>query len=132
MSEIDNATLVESALEMQPLPQETASTAEVAVEAATSTVSNQEAMTALILGRVKKQSKQVEGITRLLTQVSAQFRNLEKRQLSQAKLLSRQLRAVQNQVRLVQKQVSRIKVRSAAPKKRRAAKKATKRKSRRR
>ena len=133
MSEIDNSTLVESALEMQPLEQEPAVTTEATVEAAaTPSISNQEAMTALVLSRVKKQSRQIENLTRLLGQVPTQFRNVERKQSRQAKLISQQLRVLQNQVRQVQKQVARIKVSSASTRKRKAKKKATKSKARRR
>ena len=133
MSEIDNSTLVESALEMQPLEQEPAVATEATVEAATTpSISNQEAMTALVLSRVKKQSKQIENLTRLLGQVPTQFRNVERKQSRQAKLLSQQLRVLQNQIRLVQKQVARIKVSSASTRKRKAKRKATKSKARRR
>ena len=133
MSEIDNSTLVESALEMQPLEQEPAVATEATVEAATTpSISNQEAMTALVLSRVKKQSKQIENLTRLLGQVPTQFRNVERKQSRQAKLLSQQLRVLQNQIRLVQKQVARIKVSSASTRKRKVKRKATKSKARRR
>lgn len=133
MSEIDNSTLVESALEMQPLEQEPAVATEATVEAATTpSISNQEAMTALVLSRVKKQSKQIENLTRLLGQVPTQFRNVERKQSRQAKLLSQQLRVLQNQIRLVQKQVARIKVSSASTRKRKVERKATKSKARRR
>jgi hypothetical protein len=132
MSEIDNSTLVESALEMQPLEQEPAVVTETTAEVATPSISNQEAMTALVLSRVKKQSKQLENLTRLLGQVPAQFRNVEKKQSKQARLVSQQLRTLQNQVRLIQKQVARIKVGSTSPKKRKAKRKATKSKARRR
>ena len=132
MSEIDNSTLVESALEMQPLEQEPAVVTEETAEVVTPSISNQEAMTALVLSRVKKQSKQLENLTRLLGQVPAQFRNIEKKQSTQARLVSQQLRTLQNQVRQIQKQVARIKVRPASPKKRKAKRKATKSKARRR
>jgi hypothetical protein len=132
MSEIDNSTLVESALEMQPLEQEPAVATETIAEVVTPSISNQEAMTALVLSRVKKQSKQLENLTRLLGQVPAQFRNVEKKQSTQARLVSQQLRTLQNQVRQIQKQVARIKVRSTSPKKRKAKRKATKSKARRR
>ena len=132
MSEIDDSTLVESALEMQPLEEQPAATIDVTTEAAIAAVSNQEAMTALTLGRVKKQSKQIENVTRLLAQVPMQFRNFEKKQSRQAKQLSQQIRAVQNQVRLLQKQVARIKISSNSSGKRKVARKAKKSKSRRR
>ena len=133
MSEIDNSTLVESALEMQPLAQEPAVTTEATVEAATTpSISNQESMTALVLSRVKKQSKQIENLARLLGQVPTQFRNVERKQSRQAKLVSQQLRVLQNQVRQVQKQVARIKVSSTSTRKRKAKRKATKSKARRR
>ena len=133
MSEIDNSTLVESALEMQPLEQEPAVATEATVEAATTpSISNQEAMTALVLSRVKKQSKQIENLTRLLGQVPTQFRNVERKQSRQAKLISQQVRVLQNQIRQVQKQVARIKVSSASTRKRKAKRKATKSKARRR
>lgn len=135
MSEIDNSTLVESALEMQPLEQETAATTvttESVIEPTTSTTSNQEAMTALVLSRLKKQGKQVENITRLIGQVPTQFRNLENRQSRQVNQLARQVKVLQNQVRQVQKQIARIRIRSAsAPAKKRATRKAVRRKSRR-
>ena len=133
MSEIDNSTLVESALEMQPLEQEPAVTTEATIEAATTpSISNQESMTALVLSRVKKQSKQIENLARLLGQVPTQFRNVERKQSRQAKLVSQQLRVLQNQVRQVQKQVARIKVSSTNTRKRKAKRKATKSKARRR
>jgi hypothetical protein len=133
MSEIDNSTLVESALEMQPLEQESAVATEATAEAATTpSISNQEAMTALVLSRVKKQSKQIENLTRLLGQVPTQFRNVERKQSRQAKLISQQVRVLQNQIRQVQKQVARIKVSSASTRKRKAKRKATKSKARRR
>lgn len=132
MSEIDNSTLVESALEMQPLEQEPAVATEAIAEVATPSISNQEAMTALVLSRVKKQSKQLENLTRLLGQVPAQFRNVERKQSRQARLVSQQLRTLQNQVRLIQKQVARIKVGSTSPRKRIAKRKAKKSKVRRR
>lgn len=132
MSEIDDSTLVESALEMQPLEEQPAATIDVTTEAAIAAVSNQEAMTALTLSRVKKQSKQIENVTRLLAQVPVQFRNFEKKQSRQVKQLSQQIRAVQNQVRLLQKQVARIKVSSNSSRKRKVARKAKKSKSRRR
>jgi hypothetical protein len=132
MSEIDNSTLVESAMEMQPLEQEPAVTAEVTPEVAAPTVSNQEAMTALTLSRVKKQSKQIENLTRLLAQVPTQFRNLERKQSRQIKQLSQQVKVLQNQVRQVQKQVARIKVKPTAIRKRKVAKKSKKSKARRR
>lgn len=132
MSEIDNSTLVESALEMQPLEQEPAVAAESTTEVATPSISNQEAMTTLVLSRVKKQSKQLENLTRLLGQVPAQFRNVERKQSRQAKLVSQQLRTLQNQVRQIQKQLARIRVGPTSPRKRKAKRKATKRKARRR
>ena len=132
MSEIDNSTLVESAMEMQPLEQEPAVTAEVTPEVAAPTVSNQEAMTALTLSRVKKQSKQIENLTRLLAQIPTQFRNLERKQSRQIKQLSQQVKVLQNQVRQVQKQVARIKVKPTAIRKRKVAKKSKKSKARRR
>lgn len=132
MSEIDDSTLVESALEMQPLEEQPAATIDVTTEAAIAAVSNQEAMTALTLSRVKKQSKQIENVTRLLAQVPVQFRNFEKKQSRQAKQLSLQIRSVQNQVRLLQKQVARIKVSSNSSRKRKVTRKAKKSKSRRR
>ncbi|MGI0024864.1 MAG: hypothetical protein ACREA4_06940 [Nitrososphaera sp.] len=132
MSEIDNSTLVESALEMQPQEQEPAVATEATAEASTPSVSNQEAMTALLLSRVKKQSKQLESLTRLLGQVPAQFRNVERKQSRQSRLVSKQLRVLQNQIRQVQKQVARIKVGSTGPRKRKAKRKATKSKARRR
>jgi hypothetical protein len=132
MSEIDNSTLVESAMEMQPLEQEPAVTAEVTPEVAAPTVSNQEAMTALTLSRVKKQSKQIENLTRLLAQVPTQFRNLERKQSRQIKQLSQQVKVLQNQVRQVQKQVARIKVKPTAIRKRKVAKKSKKSKTKRR
>lgn len=132
MSEIDNSTLVESAMEMQPLEQEPAVTAEVTPEVAAPTVSNQEAMTALTLSRVKKQSKQIENLAKLLAQVTPQLRNLERKQAKQIKSVSQQVRILQNQVRQVQKQVARIKVRPAATRKRTAARKTKKSKAKRR
>ena len=132
MSEIDNATLVESALEMQPLEQETAPAAEPVIEsAASNTVSNQEAMTALVLGRVKKQSKQIENVTRIVSQLPPQVRNLEKRQSRQAKQLSLQIRALQNQVKQIQKRVSRIKTASTRVTSKKSTRKATKKTRRR-
>ena len=132
MSEIDNSTLVESAMEMQPLEQEPAVIAEVTPEVTAPTVSNQEAMTALTLSRVKKQSKQIENLTRLLAQVPTQFRNLEKKQSRQIKQVSQQLKVLQNQVRQVQKQVARIKTKPTAVRKRKVARKSKKSKARRR
>ncbi len=132
MSEIENSTLVESAIEMEPLEQETAVTVDSNVEATPASVSNQEAMTALTLSRVKKQSKQFENLTRLLAQLPAQIRTFEKRQSKQARQLSQQVRLIQAQVKQVQKQISRIRVPSAGPKKRRAAKKSRKSKAKRR
>ena len=131
MSEIDNATLVESALEMQPLEQETAPATEAGIESTASpTVSNQEAMTALVLSRVKKQSKQIETINRLVAQVPSQVRSLDKRQSRQARQLSQQIRVLQNQVKQVQKRVSRIKT-ASTPAKRRSTRKASKKTRRR-
>jgi hypothetical protein len=132
MSEIDNSTLVESAMEMQPLEQEPAVTAEVTPEVAAPTVSNQEAMTALTLSRVKKQSKQIENLAKLLAQVTPQLRNLERKQAKQIKSVSQQVRVLQNQIRQVQKQVARIKVRPAATRKRSVARKTKKSKAKRR
>lgn len=132
MSEIDNSTLVESALEMPPLEQEPAVTADTITETAAPSISNQEAMTALVLSRVKKQSKQIENLTRLLGQLTPQIRNLEKKQARQVKSVSQQLRVVQNQVRQVQKLVARVRVSSARPAKKKAARKAKKGKARRR
>jgi hypothetical protein len=132
MSEIDNSTLVESALEMPPLDQEQVVTPEAPTEVAVPSVSNQEAMTALVLSRIKKQSKQIENLTRLLGQVSPQFRNLDKKQARQAKLVSQQLRVLQNQVKQIQKQVARLKVSSSKATARKVSKKAKKKKARRR
>jgi hypothetical protein len=135
MSEIDNSTLVESAMEMQPLEQEPAAViTETSTEiVAAPQVSNQEAMTALTLSRIKKQSKQIENLTKLLSQVPPQFRNLEKKQSKQLKQISLQVKVLQNQVKQVQKQVARIKVKSASVSKRKVARKAKKKsKSRRR
>jgi hypothetical protein len=134
MSEIDNSTLVESAMEMQPIEAEPPAVTEevVVTEVATPSVSNQEAMTALLLSRVKKQSKQIENLTRIAAQVPSQVRTIERAQSRQVKLLSRQLRILQNQVRQVQKQVGRIKVSSAKSRKRRVARKARKTRAKRR
>lgn len=135
MSEIDNSTLVESAMEMQPLEQEPAAViTETSTEiVATPQVSNQEAMTALTLSRIKKQSKQIENLTKLLSQVPLQFRSLEKKQSKQLKQISQQVKVLQNQVKQVQKQVARIKVKSTSVSKRTVARKAKKKsKSRRR
>ena len=132
MSEIDNSTLVESALEMPPLDQEQAVAAETPTEVAVPAVSNQEAMTALVLSRVKKQSKQIENLAKLLGQLTPQFRNLDKKQARQARLLSQQLRVVQNQVKQIQKQVARLKINAPRATKRKASKKAKKSKARRR
>ena len=132
MSVIDNSTLVESALEMPPLDEEQVVAAETPTEVAVPSVSNQEAMTALVLSRVKKQSKQIENITRLLGQVTPQFRNLDKKQARQARLVSQQLRVLQNQVKQVQKQVARFKVTSGKAKPKKAARRAKKSKARRR
>jgi hypothetical protein len=132
MSEIDNSTLVESALEMPPLEQEPAVTIETTQEATAPSISNQEAMTALVLSRVKKQSKQIENLTKLLGQLTPQIRNLERKQAKQVKLVSQQLRVIQNQVRQVQKIVARVRVNSTRPAKKKAARKAKKSKARRR
>ena len=131
MSEIDNSTLVESALEMPPLEQEQAVIPETAQEVAAPVTSNQEAMTALVLSRVKKQAKQLENLTRLVGQITPQIRNLDKRQAGQSKLVSQQLRVLQNQVVQIQKQVGRLKTSAAKPTKKKA-KKAKKSKARRR
>jgi hypothetical protein len=89
-------------------------------------------MTALVLSRVKKQSKQIENLARLLGQITPQFRNLDKKQAKQARLVSQQLRVLQNQVNQIQKQVARLKVSSTKAAPRKAARKAKKSKSRRR
>ncbi len=132
MSEVDNSTLVESAMEMQSAEgqQENVAT-EIATSETATTVSNQEAMIALTLGRVKRQSKQIEGIARLLGQVPAQLRGLERKQSRQIKLVGRQIRALQLQVRLVQKRVARIKVAAGGARKKGARKRTRKSKARR-
>lgn len=134
MSEIENSTLIESALEMKPLEEpQTTPAAETEIAATTvATVSNQEAMTALVLSRVKKQSKQIESLSKQVTQLPGQFRDFERRQSKQSKQLALQIRALQIQLKQVQKQVARIRVKSAAPKTRKVSRKAKKSKSRKR
>ncbi len=133
MSEVDNSTLVESAMEMQPVepPQEAVITEPTTAEIPT-TVSNQEAMTALTLSRVKRQSKQIENVTRLLGQLASQFRGLDKKLSGQNRTVGQQVRQLQVQIKVLQKQVARIKTSAAATKRRAGRKKARKSKSRRR
>jgi hypothetical protein len=133
MSEADNSTLVESAMEMQPVesPQEPEITEPTTAELPT-TVSNQEAMTALTLSRIKRQSKQIENVTRLLGQLAAQFRGLDKKLSGQNRTVGQQVRALQVQIRVLQRQVARIKTSTAGTKRRAGRKKARKSKSRRR
>lgn len=133
MSEADNSTLVESAMEMQPIesPQEAVITEPTTTEIPT-TVSNQEAMIALTLSRVKRQSKQLENVTKLLGQLAAQFRGLDRKLSGQNRLVGQQVRQLQVQIKVLQRQVARVKTSSAGTRKRAARKKARKSKSRRR
>ena len=133
MSEVDNSTLVESAMEMQPIesPQE-AVIAEPTTSEVSTTVSNQEAMTALTLSRVKRQSKQIENVTKLLGQLATQFRALDKKQSRQIRSVEQQVRQVQVQIKVLQRQVARVKTNTVGTKKRASRKKARKSKSRRR
>jgi hypothetical protein len=111
MSEVENSTLVESAMEMQSAEGQPENIAtEIVTSETTATVSNQEAMIALTLGRIKRQSEQIERVGRLLGQVPVQLRGLEGRQSRQVNLVGRQVRALQLQVRQLQKQVARIKI----------------------
>lgn len=133
MSEVDNSTLVESAMEMQPIepPQESVIAEPTNTEVST-TVSNQEAMTALTLSRVKRQSKQIENVTKLLGQLATQFRALDKKQSSQIRSVEQQVRQVQVQIKVLQRQVARVKTNAVGTKKRASRTKARKSKSRRR
>jgi len=110
MSEVDNSTLVESAMEMEALEVQPESvSAEPATSETAPTVSNQEAMVALTLSRVKRQSKQIENLGRLVGQLPAQLRNLQRSQSKQIKQVQQQIRLLQPQLRQLRKQVGRIK-----------------------
>ncbi|MGI0029592.1 MAG: hypothetical protein ACREAQ_07775 [Nitrososphaera sp.] len=126
MSEVDNSTLVESAMEMQTLEEQPES---VVVEAAapetSPTVSNQEAMTALILSRVKRQSKQLENLNKLIGQFPTRFRDLDRRQSKQSRRIELRIGQMQSQVRQLQTRITRLKV-GAGGRKRSSRKKARK------
>ena len=81
--------------------------------AAPEPVSNQEAMVAQTLSRVKKQSKQIEKAHKLLAQLPGQFKELDKKQSKQFKQADQQVRQLQSQIKQLQKQMARIKVVSA-------------------
>jgi hypothetical protein len=76
-------------------------------------VSNQEAMVAQTLSRVKKQSKQIEKANKLLAQLPGQFKDLDKKQSKQFRQVDQQVRHLQSQLKQLQKQVARIKVGAA-------------------
>ena len=89
-------------------------------------VSNQEAMVAQTLSRVKKQSKQIEKANKLLAQLPGQFKDLDKKQSKQFRQVDQQVRQMQSQLKQLQKQVARIKVGAAgggSKKKKKAGKK---------
>jgi hypothetical protein len=134
MSEIDNSTLVESAMEMPPVQeQQTITAAESELAGATAaSVSNQEAMIALVLSRIKKQSKQIEIVTKQVTQLSGHFRDLEKKQSKQSKEILGQIKSLQKQLKQVQKQVAGIRARPTSGKKRKLTKKSRKSRAKRR
>ena len=117
MSEVDNSTLVESAMEMQNVEEQP----ETAVPETTTsetlpTVSNQEAMTALVLSRLKRQSKQIDNLNRLIGQLPVRFRDLDKRQSKQNRRIELRIGQVQSQIRQLQTRVTRIRVRAAGSK----------------
>ncbi len=126
MSEVDNSTLVESAMEMQTLEEQPESVvAEAAAPETSPTVSNQEAMTALILSRVKRQSKQLENLNKLIGQFPTRFRDLDRRQSKQSRRIELRIGEVQSQVRQLQTRITRLKV-GAGGRKRSSRKKARK------
>jgi hypothetical protein len=85
-------------------------------------VSNQEAMVAQTLSRVKKQSKQLDKVNKILGQLPGQFKDLDKKQSRQSKQIEQQVRQLQSQVKQLQKQVARIKT-SGSKTKKKASKK---------
>ncbi len=129
MSEVDNSTLVESAMEMQNVEQPETAVPETATSETLPKVSNQEAMTALILSRLKRQSKQIDSLNRLIGQLPIRFRDLDRRQSKQNKRIELRVRQVQSQIRQLQSRIARIRV-GAAGRKTGTRKKARKGKSR--
>ena len=80
-------------------------------------VSNQEAMVAQTLSRLKKQSKQVEKASKLIAQIPGQLKDLEKRQAKQFGRIDRQLRQLQSQINALQKRIPRKAAVSSSKKK---------------
>lgn len=134
MSEVEDSTLVESAMEMRSIEegQENVRAEPTAAIDVPSPVSNQESMVALTLSRVKRQSKQIDNLSRVLGQLTVQFRTVDKRQLGQARQIDRQIRQVQTQLKQLQKQLARIGTRAAGNRRTSATKKARKSKARKR
>jgi archaellum component FlaC len=72
-------------------------------------VSNQEAMVAQTLSRVKKQSKQLDKVNKMLGQQLGHLKDLDKKQSRQVKQIEQQVRQLQSQVKQLHKQVARTK-----------------------
>jgi len=118
MSETENSGMSETNSEM-----ETQTAADIQAESMNAPaemaqpVSNQEAMVAQTLSRVKKQSKQLDKVNKALAQLPSQFKDLDKKQSRQLKQIERQIKQMQSQIKQLQKQMARKNAGSNAKKK---------------
>lgn len=83
----------------------------------------------MVLSRLKRQSKQIDNLNRLIGQLPVRFRDLDKRQSKQNRRIELRIGQVQSQIRQLQARVARIRV-GAAGRKTGTRKKARKGKSR--
>lgn len=94
-----------------PEPHTNAGTQEVGTAASENLplMSNEEVMLAQTLNRIKKQSKEVIQMGRLLKKVPRQIKHSHSRQTKQLRQLQSQVKSIQSQLKQVQQQVRRIK-----------------------